>query len=125
MSSRISYDPSQFLELADKLVPDNRYEEVSRSRTAIGRAYYSAFLMAKKKLEDLGYSFHEPDILGIHQQVIEKVLVKDSTTANRLETLRRYRIDADYKMETQINSNIGRICVNISRTILRSLSQLK
>lgn len=42
------YDPTGFLELADQLIEDGRYDKFGRSRTAIGRAYYAAFLMVKK-----------------------------------------------------------------------------
>ena len=124
MSGRASpYDPSQFLELADTLVGDDQYEEAGRSRTSVGRAYYAAFLMAKKKLEELGSAFG--DVHRIHEQVIVSVNEKNSAIGNKLETLRRYRVDADYTMEAQVNLAISKKCVSIARNVLHSLNQLR
>lgn len=119
----LPYDPSQFLELADHLVEDGQYDEISRSRTAVGRAYYAAFLMVKKKLEELGYSFR--DVLRIHEQVIVSANEKNSFIGNRLETLRKHRVDADYEMHTSVNITIGRKCIKISQDVLRLLNQLR
>jgi uncharacterized protein (UPF0332 family) len=118
----LSYDPAEFLELAEKLVGDADYEEMGRSRTATGRAYYAAFLMVKKKLEELGCSFRE--VHKLHQDVIERLREKNSATANKLYTLRERRVDADYKMNAEMNVITARNCVRLSRIILNSLSEL-
>jgi len=124
MSRRTSYyDPCQFLEIADLLLSDNKYEEKGRTRTAIGRSYYAAFLLVKKKLEELGYSFR--DVHRIHELVISNALEKNTSIGNRLETLFACRIDADYKMNSQIDLTLGRRCLSVSRHIIHSLSQIR
>ena len=124
MSSTASlYDPSGFLELADQLLGDGRYAEKGRSRTVVGRAYYAAFLMVKKKLESLGCSFE--DIHRIHEQVIVSANEKNSAVGNKLETLRRYRVDADYEMGAQINVSTAGKCVSLSRKVMHSLNQFR
>jgi hypothetical protein len=46
------FKPKEFLKLATRLINDGKYDDICRSRTAIGRAYYSAFLYIKHRLED-------------------------------------------------------------------------
>ena len=56
--SQKPYDPELFLVFADKLIFDTKYDEKSRSWVVVGRAYYTAFLKAQKKLGELAF-FHK------------------------------------------------------------------
>lgn len=117
------FNPQEFLELAERLTNDSRYGLTSRTRTAIGRAYYAAFLLTKKRLEELGMSFRDVDRL--HQQVITGLNEKNSGLANRLNTLREHRVDADYEMRASMDINLAKKCVSISQYVIHSLSQTK
>jgi len=116
------FNPSNFLDFAEQILNDRDYDERSKIRTAIGRAYYASFLMVKKKLEETGRSFLDVD--RIHRQVIEEAVNWNSQIANKLETLRSHRVDADYEMNANIAIDIARKCTRISRSILNSLPAL-
>ena len=117
------YEPQNFLEFADQLLSDKRYEEQGRLRTAIGRAYYAAFLSTKKKLEEIGFSFR--DVERIHREVIEALMNLDYSMGDRLEALRNYRVDADYKMEASITPLLGISSVKLSQIIIDSVTRLR
>jgi len=119
----VAYDPQLFLEIANSLLTDKEYEEKGRIRTAIGRAYYAAFLSAKKELQEIGYSF--ADVHRLHKDVIETSMTKNSMIGNRLDTLHDHRIAADYEMMADITLSLGKTCVRLSELIIRSLGQLK
>ena len=121
MSSRPHFNPSLFLDFAEELLNDRKYDERSRIRTAIGRSYYASFLMVKKKLEENGKSFLDVD--RIHRDVIEEATNWNSHIANKLETLRTNRVSADYIMNEDIQMDIATKCNRISRNILSSLPQ--
>ena len=78
--------------------------------------------MAKRKLEQLGSSF--TDVHRLHEEVIRSVMERNSNLGNKLETLRTYRVSADYELNTRLNEEIGRRCVMISRNVIHSLNQI-
>ncbi|HUX98234.1 MAG TPA: HEPN domain-containing protein [Candidatus Deferrimicrobium sp.] len=93
-----SFNPSKFLEIAKKLADDSKYDPDGRWRTAIGRAYYAAFLNALLKLEQAGFKIK--NVGEIHKEVIEKISDEGFTrTSNKLEKLRKMRIIADYDLK--------------------------
>lgn len=118
---RRSYDPQGFLKLANKLLTDRNYEPEGRVRTVIGRAYYAAFLITLRKLQDLGASFRED--YRIHKDVIEKLKEKDSGLGSKLETFFDYRVDADYKMDAQV-MNLGETCCRFAEHIISRVNEL-
>jgi len=113
------FDSSRFLEVANKLLADNTYRNEPGWRTAIGRAYYAAFLAAKKKLEQRGCSFLNVD--RIHQEVIQELMSRRSDTANKLNTLREKRVDSDYRMDAVINQGLGQKCAKLSQLVIDDL----
>lgn len=118
-----AYDPRQFLEIANRLLIDSDYERQGRIRTAIGRAYYAAFLISMKKLQELGYSFRR--IHRLHKDVIDKLMrSRYYSIGSKLNTLFEYRVDADYKMESRITPELGKSCTRLSELIIRSVEQL-
>ena len=99
------------MEIAKNLRNDKEYHEVGRWRTAIGRAYYSAFLIIYKYLEEQGIKIEDRD--RIHKEVIEKIGEEGfPKIKNKIDRLRSMRIDADYMLnepigERQCNSSIS------------------
>ncbi len=62
-------------------------------RTGISRAYYAAFLVARRKVGLEGYE--RPDV---HKKVIERL---DPITGQKLADLRKGRNDADYVLNRE------------------------
>ncbi len=117
------FDPRQFLDLADALLDDSKYEKQGRIRTCIGRAYYAAFLLSMKKLQEIGHSFREVDRL--HKDVISTLMnEKKHFISSQLDKLREYRVNADYKMKSKITSELGKRCIMLSRKIMHSIEQI-
>jgi uncharacterized protein (UPF0332 family) len=112
-----------FLELAEQLTNDTDYDETSRVRTAIGRAYYAAFLTVRRRLEGLGFSF--PNDYRVHGAVIGSAKQRHSGIGNRLETLFTTRSDADYKMNARMDHPLASHCLRVSRAVFQMLDQLR
>lgn len=119
----LPYDPRRFLEIANRLLLDSNYERQGRIRTAIGRAYYAAFLLSMKKLQELGHSFRR--IHRLHKDVIDTLMKsRYYSIGSKLNTLFEYRVDADYKMESRITPELGKLCIRLSEHIISSIEQL-
>jgi len=116
-----SFDPRDFFHLADRLLNDGRYEKEARIRTAIGRAYYAAFLCAMKRLKELGCSFQDVDRL--HRNVIEELRSRNGGLGSKLNSLFDHRVEADYKVEAQV-THLGDKCCRLSEHIINSLETL-
>jgi len=116
-------EPPQFLEVANRLLNDSNYEKEPRWRTAISRAYYAAFLTAKKRLEEWGCSFAE--VHRLHRDVIDGIMKRDSTVGNKLGTLFDYRVDADYKPQALILPDLGKNCAKLSELIIKKIEEMK
>ena len=86
------FDPVDFYRIAQKIFQESDKFDSSAARTCIGRAYYSAFLVARDraKVTDQGKE--------THQAVIAYYKKKKPVVGNRLHTLREQRNDADYNM---------------------------
>ena len=116
------FDSSRFLEIANKLLGDSSYRDEAGWRTAIGRAYYAAFLAAKKRLEERGCDFVDVD--KIHQEVIQKLKSRKSDTANKLSTLRDRRVKADYYMDAPIDPKLSQGCAKLSEIVISELGSV-
>jgi len=116
-----SFDPRDFFNLADRLLNDMRYEKEARVRTAIGRAYYAAFLCSMKKLQELGCSFKDVDRL--HKDVIEELRSRNGGLGSKLNSLFDHRVDADYILEAKV-THLGDKCCRLSEHIINSLEAL-
>ena len=83
-------NPRAFLEIARSLA-QNRDE--ASLRTAVNRAYYTAFLVARSKMLITGPR-------DVHSRVIRvlEAMPGQAATAQNLRALRRLRIAADYQM---------------------------
>jgi uncharacterized protein (UPF0332 family) len=113
------FDSSKFLAIANQLLGDASYRGEAAWRTAIGRAYYAAFLASKKRLEERGCNFS--DVAKIHQEVIQNLMSRKSDTANKLNTLFEKRVNADYYMDVLIDPSIGAKCAKIAQMIIDEL----
>lgn len=119
---KANFPPRRFLELANELLNDKKYDKEARVRTAIGRAYYAAFLCAKTKLESFEFSFTNVDT--IHRGVIEALKTKDGGLGSKLDDLFEFRVQADYFMDTMV-INLGDKCCRFSEHIINRLESLK
>jgi hypothetical protein len=88
------FDPLKFLRLARELAHQSQ-EEVTL-RTAIGRAYYALFLVARGKAGIRGSQ-------NVHSAVIKAVRRRPGyrAVADQLDALRRLRVVADYQLLPQ------------------------
>lgn len=116
------FNPELFLELAEKLIQDNKYDEKSRSRVVVGRAYYSAFLKAQKKLGEIGYSLNDPH--RVHKQVIDALREKKPDLGDKFSSLFDKRVEADYHVTANIGKDTGNASIKTAHRIIRELAQL-
>ena len=85
-----SFDPRRFIALARALggaVPSDE----AQLRTAIGRAYYTLFIIARDNLRIAGEE-------GVHAQVIYQLRRQDRRIGDQLDFLRHLRTIADYEL---------------------------
>ena len=117
------FNPKKFLDLGKKLLMDKGYDEDSRVRTAIGRIYYAAFIVALKKLEREGITFRDPT--KIHQKVIGAYMDNGFTDiGDKLNQLRERRRDADYNMMAELAFNECRGYAQLSERTIFLIEQI-
>ena len=123
-----SFNPHEFFSFAASIVHDTNANE-SALRSAISRAYYSVYLVArdslfgldemrltaaiKKKIAskfNLRYKQRKRRDLGTHERVIFAILDKthNITLSQQVDQLREARINADYKMSQKCLSDLGK-----------------
>jgi hypothetical protein len=85
------FDPLAFLVLAQQLASQDRDE--ARLRTAVGRAYYALFLIAREKTSVRKRR-------NVHKEVINALKKRKAywSTADMLRMLFRLRTVADYEL---------------------------
>ena len=86
----MTFDPREFLRVAGQLAQHN--DDEASLRSAVNRAYYSVFLLARDKLGLRGSQRH------IHHQVIGKLKNADLAAGNQLDKLETLRGEADYEL---------------------------
>ena len=119
------FDPRKFLDLANVLIGDGRYEKDCRARTAMGRIYYSPFLLTLQKLREKGIPIKDSD--RIHKMVIETCMGKRSlsTIGNGLNQLREKRVDADYHMKANITLDNCKKQARLAEYLIELIEQVK
>ncbi|HEX5447201.1 MAG TPA: hypothetical protein VFW87_25525 [Pirellulales bacterium] len=103
-------DPCDFISLAIRLSNSDQEADL---RTAVGRAYYASFYLAKQLVEDCGVRWPRKDIFGaeIHSKV--RYCLSESSNADamlasdKLWSLRDLRNKADYELKSEIFSKAG------------------
>lgn len=107
------FNPRKFLELGKRLLQDTKYVEDSRVRTAVGRFYYAAFLVALQKLQSEGIPIQ--DNSKIHKEVIDTYMENGlSPIGDLLDQLRELRVDADYHMMADMKLGTCRTYASLS-----------
>jgi uncharacterized protein (UPF0332 family) len=118
------FNPRKFLELGQNLLNDKAYETDCKCRTAIGRFYYAAFLVALEKLQDEGISIQ--DTSTIHQEVIGNYMDRGlSHIGDLLDQLREKRVDADYHMNSEIKMSACHKYAALSERAIQFIEQAK
>lgn len=112
------FDPLDFLRLADALATDNANE--ASLRTAIGRAYYAVFLMARAKTG-------VPGRRQVHERVRTAISPVNGRLASLLGTISTYRDYADYELRpsSEKYANWKRNWEEVRRNATRVLEELE
>lgn len=122
------FSPHEFFSFAGSIVHDTNADEAAL-RSAISRAYYSVYLVARDSLFGLDemrltaairkqiaskfsrrYRQRRRRKLGTHETVIFAILDKTNniTLSQQVDQLREARVNADYKMSQQCLSDLGK-----------------
>lgn len=120
------FDPVEFLKIAKKLLFIKDLDEKGKFRTLIGRAYYSAFLLIRTKLERKGFKFEEEKQ---HKEVRNSLKsIGEDYIANQLKELFDCRIDADYFLSDSVNKSINRSlcnkCIIIAEQVIEGIEDI-
>ncbi len=86
------FAPHEFIEIANSLAALDSSE--ASLRTAVGRAYYAAFLIARQNLGVTGRR-------NVHSRVISELKRTDRFAGDQLDKLEELRGFADYDMDVQ------------------------
>ena len=119
----MSFDWIDYVYIAEGLQPKT---EEAYIRCSISRAYYGVFCPARNIIGLKNYlDTKGKDDPGIHTKVIKTY--KRSTNINdrfiglRLDTLRRWRVDADYHEDIPLSEDISKRAIIKAKEILERL----
>jgi hypothetical protein len=109
------FDPQSFLQLARDLSASHGDDEAYR-RTAVSRAYYGCFHLARRGLERGGR--WAAGTVNAHERVIQELRSRRRDgLANSLRALRRVREYADYDLQTPFTPIITSEALAIAETL--------
>ncbi|MHC1572997.1 MAG: HEPN domain-containing protein [Candidatus Syntropharchaeales archaeon] len=110
-------DPNGLLDLAEDLLNGTNGSSEAHVRTAVNRAYYSAFISAYCWLRNNGEVFGSR---SIHSEVRKRLNKKDRKMATKLEMLHeKYRVPADYDPTIgAVNGHSAKEAIGIARPIV-------
>ena len=113
----MKFDPVEFYKLAGDLYKQPNVGE-RELRTALGRAYYAAFLAAR---DNAGITTTS----DVHSATVRHYLSNGQTEiGNRLEDMRIARSRADYELTSNVGkSDVGRI-LKLSEAVLKKLGSI-
>lgn len=114
------FNPLEFLQLANQLAAST---DEANLRTAVNRAYYALFLLARDKLSIT-------DTSGVHRLVVKVIKRRNNALADQLGSLKRLREVADYepvpKKEKDRNwQRNWRVAQELAKWILPKLQALR
>ncbi len=116
------FDPRRYLSLAEHVLAAS--EDEAAWRSALSRAYYAAFLVAREYVDGRGIKGRARSgrRLGSHERVIFSVgAIPDemsSTMRNTLFRLKRLRTNADYDLDyVDAQEHIGEALEDAERVI--------
>ena len=114
------FNPEIFLNVAKKIKESINLDEQGKFRTAIGRAYYAAFLTAREYLK-----FHKAkkfDKDRQHQDVLDALdELEQYDLKNWLDKLRDNRVNADYALNIWIEMELCEKSLMLSEEIINSV----
>lgn len=113
---RKEFDPIEFLSLAQELYKGAKDTDLALCRTIVGRAYYSAFLIARKKAKLEGVTG------DIHAKTAQYFKTKKSPIGSQLDGIKTLRIEADYKMSAVVTKRQAQNALKRAERIVKSLS---
>ncbi|KAA0257555.1 HEPN domain-containing protein [Deferribacter autotrophicus] len=102
----MSFDFYKFLEVSKTIKNNSQWvEEQHFIRTGISRAYYSVFRPARDKIKRFDFYDFMSEFKGSHDEIVKVLKIlgikqrKIRSLPHIFETLRRLRVNADYKDE--------------------------
>ncbi len=108
------FDPLDFLKLANDLVYS---KDEAKLRTAISRAYYSAFLYCREWLRSKGWPLygdgrdHNEVQMGLKKYIGRKA-------SDKLSSLRRLRGDADYELTKVVDKQVVIKAIRLANVVI-------
>jgi uncharacterized protein (UPF0332 family) len=122
------FEPKLFFNLAENLKnspKDNLLE--ARIRTSVGRSYYAIFLATRNRVEKLVNKELE-NRRDVHQTIINKLKecqdIQMAEFGTNLDSLRQYRLQADYRIRTNISPNIAETAFTLANDLFDDLKSL-
>ncbi len=115
----------EFLSLAGRLVATSPATEAA-CRTAISRAYYASFHLARENLIDLGFRVNWDH--AVPQRLLMSAGVSLALRAGQnLGYLQSERVRADYELESRraVDQAIARHCVEVAHDFVTLLSECR
>ncbi len=127
----MKFDWSEYFYLAKELAETSEEAEL---RSAVSRAYYSAFCLARNYLRDIQLdprlSWHKTYDINAHQYVAEKFIYNQSKSQTMIEIgqnlnrLRKMRNKADYEDIIFYLKKEARTALMLAQNIISALSNL-
>ncbi len=111
-----AFNPSEFLLLAEELAEDEREAWL---RSAISRAYYGVFLIAR---DALNVTVRDG---RAHRQTRERLMTHGKRMAFSLSLLHGLRKKADYVLDQNVDMKCAADALNIAWDLHRKLLRLK
>lgn len=118
----MSFDPRCFLNLSYQLSDDITYDEESKYRTSISRAYYAAFLISRTYLESEDFTLSSTR--SVHQEIIEYMKDVNYLVSNLLIKLRKNRTDADYNLTMLVKKGITNSSIRCAQQIIDEVNNM-
>jgi uncharacterized protein (UPF0332 family) len=106
------FDPFDFLDLAKELGVNNE----AKIRTAVGRAYYASFLIARN-----AFAIKEKTP-QVHRMILSRLYIRNPVVANKLHYLRRQRNIAYYDTELVMGPDDADKAVKLAGVIMSEIS---
>lgn len=126
----MSFDWQHYLDLAKELLtkPAGSSNVEARLRSAISRAYYTAYHIAQDYLKKRGPYTAETGTYS-HKEVITQYFCGTSDThndiASDLNILFDYRKKADYSPDSKwLSTDLTKMCIQLAGRVLRNINQV-
>lgn len=115
------FDPLKFLTLAEQLAVNAGVDE-AHYRSAVSRAYYALFLLARQRLEATGRFV--PSTRGDdHRDVIAVLRSMSQRDGDQLDKLRAERNRADYNLGVYVSQGHAQHAVAIGKALEAGLAR--